>query len=31
MDKLTPSGAVPEHSSVMSMVGGLLQNMQKVS
>jgi uncharacterized protein YidB (DUF937 family) len=31
IDKLTPNGAVPEHSNVMSMVGGLLQNMQKAS
>jgi uncharacterized protein YidB (DUF937 family) len=31
IDKLTPNGAVPEHSNVMSMVGGLLQNLQKAS
>lgn len=27
VDKLTPNGSVPEHGNVMSMVGGLLQNM----
>ena len=31
VDKLTPSGQVPEHSNVMSMVGGLLQNLEKAS
>lgn len=31
IDKLTPNGAVPEHNNVMSMVGGLLQNLQKAS
>lgn len=31
VDKLTPNGAVPDHSNVMSMVGGLLQNLEKAS
>jgi len=31
VDKLTPNGQVPEHSNVMEMVGGLLQNLQKAS
>jgi uncharacterized protein YidB (DUF937 family) len=31
IDKLTPNGSVPDHSNVMSMVGGLLQNMGKAS
>jgi uncharacterized protein YidB (DUF937 family) len=31
VDKLTPSGQVPEHSSVMDMVGGLLSSLQKAS
>ena len=31
VDKLTPNGQVPEHSNVMDMVGGLLQNMAKAS
>jgi uncharacterized protein YidB (DUF937 family) len=31
VDKLTPNGQVPEHSNVMDMVGGLLQNLQKAS
>jgi uncharacterized protein YidB (DUF937 family) len=29
VDKLTPNGSVPDHGSVMGMLGGLLQNMQK--
>ena len=31
VDKLTPNGQVPTHSSVMDMVGGLLQNLGKAS
>ena len=31
VDKLTPNGTVPDHASVMGMLGGLLQNMQKAS
>jgi uncharacterized protein YidB (DUF937 family) len=31
VDKLTPNGSVPDHSSVMGMLGGLLQNMGKAS
>ncbi len=31
IDKLTPNGSVPDHSNVMSMVGGLLQNLEKAS
>lgn len=31
VDKLTPNGQMPEHSNVMEMVGGLLQNMAKAS
>jgi uncharacterized protein YidB (DUF937 family) len=31
IDKLTPNGQVPDHSNVMEMVGGLLQNLQKAS
>jgi uncharacterized protein YidB (DUF937 family) len=31
IDKLTPNGQVPDHSSVMGMVGGLLQNLGKAS
>lgn len=31
IDKLTPNGSVPDHSNVMSMVGGLLQNLGKAS
>ena len=31
IDKLTPNGQVPAHSSVMDMVGGLLQNLGKAS
>ncbi len=31
VDKLTPNGQVPDHSSVMGMLGGLLQNMGKAS
>lgn len=31
VDKLTPNGAVPDHGSVMGMLGGLLQNMGKAS
>jgi uncharacterized protein YidB (DUF937 family) len=31
VDKLTPNGSVPDHSSVMGMLGGLLQNLGKAS
>ena len=31
VDKLTPNGQVPDHSSVMGMVGGLLQGLGKAS
>jgi len=31
VDKLTPNGQVPAHNSVMDVVGGLLQSMQKAS
>jgi len=31
VDKLTPNGQLPEHNSVMEMVGGLLQNLGKAS
>jgi uncharacterized protein YidB (DUF937 family) len=31
IDKLTPNGQVPDHNSVMGMLGGLLQNMGKAS
>ncbi len=31
VDKLTPNGAIPEHSNVMGMLGGLLQNLEKAS
>jgi uncharacterized protein YidB (DUF937 family) len=31
VDKLTPNGQVPEHSNVMDMVGGMLQNLKKAS
>jgi len=31
VDKLTPNGQVPDHSSVMGMLGGLLQSMGKAS
>jgi len=31
VDRLTPNGAVPDHSNVMAMVGGLLQNFEKAS
>jgi uncharacterized protein YidB (DUF937 family) len=31
VDKLTPSGQVPDHSNVMDMVSGLLQNLGKAS
>jgi uncharacterized protein YidB (DUF937 family) len=31
VNKLTPNGAVPDHSNVMAMVGGLLQNFEKAS
>lgn len=31
VDKLTPNGQVPAHNSVMDLVGGLLQNLGKVS
>ena len=31
VDKLTPNGQVPDHSSVMGMLGGLLQSMGKDS
>jgi len=31
VDKLTPNGQVPDHNSVMGMVGGLLQNLEKAS
>ena len=31
VDKLTPNGSVPDHGSVMGMLGGLLQNMGKAS
>lgn len=31
VDKLTPNGTVPDHGSVMGMLGGLLQNMGKAS
>ena len=29
VDKLTPNGEVPAHNSVMDMMGGLLQNLEK--
>jgi uncharacterized protein YidB (DUF937 family) len=31
IDKLTPNGQVPAHNSVMDMVGGLLQGLNKAS
>jgi uncharacterized protein YidB (DUF937 family) len=31
VDKLTPNGQVPAHNSVMDMVGGMLQNLEKAS
>ncbi len=31
IDRLTPNGQVPDHSSMMGMVGGLLQNLEKAS
>lgn len=31
VDKLTPNGQVPAHNTVMSMIGGLLQNAEKAS
>jgi uncharacterized protein YidB (DUF937 family) len=31
IDKLTPNGQVPDHNSVMGMLGGLLQNVGKAS
>jgi uncharacterized protein YidB (DUF937 family) len=31
VDKLTPNGQIPAHSSVMEMVGGLLQGLGKTS
>jgi uncharacterized protein YidB (DUF937 family) len=31
INHLTPNGQVPDHSSVMGMLGGLLQNMGKTS
>jgi uncharacterized protein YidB (DUF937 family) len=31
VDKLTPNGQVPDHSNVMSMVGGLLKNLGQAS
>jgi uncharacterized protein YidB (DUF937 family) len=31
VDKLTPNGQMPPHNSVMDMVGGLLQNLEKPS
>ena len=31
VDRLTPNGQIPAHSSVIEMVGGLLQNLRKVS